>query len=113
MRIVLALDWFLKYGAEQAAGLAGSGVETLLLCRDHFEEFGGDPQEWKRTLDRLSGAGVSSSVIRGRVRNRSAARTAAQAARRLSASDRTSSTLIRAAIRGYIWSPSAGLVYGS
>ena len=36
MRVVLAVDWFLKYASEQALGLQHAGADVLLICREHL-----------------------------------------------------------------------------
>jgi glycosyltransferase involved in cell wall biosynthesis len=66
-RVVLACDWFLKYAVAQAAGLAGRGVQVLLLVRDHAFEFGGDDAERERALERARGAGVEVVQLPGRL----------------------------------------------
>lgn len=43
MRVLLACEWFVKYTAGLARGLADSGCEVVLLTRDHDLEFGGEP----------------------------------------------------------------------
>jgi len=42
-RVLLACDWFVKYTAGLAGGLAELGCEVTLLTRDHDQEFGGEP----------------------------------------------------------------------
>jgi glycosyltransferase involved in cell wall biosynthesis len=58
MRVVLTCDWFLKYSASQAAALARTGVQVVLLCRAHAFEFGGDARERAETLDAARMVGV-------------------------------------------------------
>jgi glycosyltransferase involved in cell wall biosynthesis len=67
MRVVLTCDWFLKYAAAQAAGLARAGAQVLLLCRSHALEFGGNQREWHAALDRAQRAGVEVLEIPGRI----------------------------------------------
>lgn len=67
MRVALTCDWFLKYAAEQSAGLARAGADVLLLCRGHPNEFGGDEEERASTLQRASDAGVTIVEIPGRL----------------------------------------------
>jgi glycosyltransferase involved in cell wall biosynthesis len=67
MRVALACDWFLKYTAAQAAGLASAGADVLLLCRDHPFEFGGDAAERADTLGRARDAGVEVLEAPGRL----------------------------------------------
>lgn len=42
-RVLLACEWFVKYTAGLARGLADVGCEVVLLTRDHDLEFGGEP----------------------------------------------------------------------
>jgi glycosyltransferase involved in cell wall biosynthesis len=42
-RVLLACEWFVKYTAGLARGLADVGCEVTLLTRDHDIEFGGEP----------------------------------------------------------------------
>jgi starch synthase len=42
-RVLLACEWFVKYTAGLAAGLADAGCEVTMLTRDHGHEFGDDP----------------------------------------------------------------------
>lgn len=42
-RVLLACDFFLKYTAGLARGLADAGCDVVLLSRDHDLEFGGEP----------------------------------------------------------------------
>lgn len=42
-RVLLACDWFVKYTAGLAGGLADLGCEVVLLTRDHDKEFGDEP----------------------------------------------------------------------
>lgn len=78
MRVLLVVNWFLKYATEQAAGLAEAGVEVQVLCRDNLEEFAGSEQEWHQCLQRLTtatgraplilgGSGTSGRALRGAV----------------------------------------------
>jgi glycosyltransferase involved in cell wall biosynthesis len=76
MRVLLVVNWFLKYAAEQAAGLAEAGVDVQVLCRDNLEEFAGSEQEWHQCLQRvtaatgrapwiLPGSGTGTRALRG------------------------------------------------
>lgn len=67
MRVVLGCDWFLKYAAAQAAGLARSGADVLLLCRTHAQEFGGDAREREACLAGARGSGVRVIEVPGRL----------------------------------------------
>jgi glycosyltransferase involved in cell wall biosynthesis len=42
-RVLLACEWFVKYTAGLARGLAEAGCDVTLLTRDHDIEFGGEP----------------------------------------------------------------------
>jgi glycosyltransferase involved in cell wall biosynthesis len=72
MRVVIACDWFLKYAAAQAEGLAGRGADVALLCRDHPFEFGGATDERRRVLDAARSAGVRVLEMPGRLWDASA-----------------------------------------
>jgi glycosyltransferase involved in cell wall biosynthesis len=66
MRVLLVVNWFLKYAAEQAAGLAEGGAEVQVLCRDNLEEFSGNETEWHSCLQRVTSAtGRAPWIIRG------------------------------------------------
>ena len=67
MRVALACDWFLKYAAAQAAGLARAGAEVLLVCREHAGEFGGDEGERQAALRGPRDAGVRVVEAPGRL----------------------------------------------
>jgi starch synthase len=43
LRVLLACEWFVKYTAGLARGLAEQGCEVTLVTRDHDLEFGGEP----------------------------------------------------------------------
>ncbi len=64
---MLSCDWFLKYAAPQAAGLARAGAEVMLVCRGHAIEFDGDEHERETTLAVARGAGVQVVEIPGRL----------------------------------------------
>jgi glycosyltransferase involved in cell wall biosynthesis len=42
-KALLACEWFVKYTAGLARGLADAGCDVVLLSRDHDLEFGGEP----------------------------------------------------------------------
>lgn len=67
MRVALACDWFLKYAAEQGAGLARAGADVLLLCRTHAHEFGGDARERGAALNSAIRDGVRVLEVPGRL----------------------------------------------
>lgn len=65
MRVLIAVDWFLKVVEGQAVALADSGHEVAVLCRAHAQEFGGDESERQRVLGRLRARGVSVFELAG------------------------------------------------
>ncbi len=66
MKVLLVVNWFLKYAAEQAAGLAEAGADVQVLCRDNLQEFAGHRPEWDRCLQHVGAAtGRAPWVIRG------------------------------------------------
>jgi glycosyltransferase involved in cell wall biosynthesis len=79
VRVVLVLDWFLKYAAEQAVGLKAAGAEVLVVCRDHAQEFDGSRAEWQVVVDHIRAAGIDVVVVRGRTASVVAARDAFKA----------------------------------
>lgn len=68
-RVVLACDFFQKYTAGLADGLAQAGAAVTLLTRDHGLEFGGDADEARRQVDRRLGGRVEVVRLPGRVRD--------------------------------------------
>jgi|SRR5579863_2307338 len=66
MRVLLVVNWFLKYAAEQAAGLTEVGADVHVVCRDNLEEFDGHEGEWREYVQRLTlGTGHDPWIIRG------------------------------------------------
>jgi glycosyltransferase involved in cell wall biosynthesis len=66
MRVLLVLNWFMKYATEQANGLTEAGAEVQVVCRDHLAEFGGSEEEWQHCIDRVTAVtGNPPWVIRG------------------------------------------------
>ena len=66
MRVLIVVNWFLKYATEQAAGLAEAGADVQVVCRDNLEEFAGNEQEWHQCLQRVTAAtGRAPWIIRG------------------------------------------------
>ncbi len=66
MRVLLVVNWFLKYATEQAVGLAEVGADVRVVCRDHLAEFAGDEQEWQECVRRLTaGTGRAPWIIKG------------------------------------------------
>jgi glycosyltransferase involved in cell wall biosynthesis len=66
LRVLLALDWFLKVAEGQARGLRSLGDEVLLLCRSHSLEYGGDDRERRAVLTTLEDAGVEVLEVPGK-----------------------------------------------
>jgi glycosyltransferase involved in cell wall biosynthesis len=66
LRVLLICDWFLKYVADLAIALAGDRHDVRLLCRAHDMEFGGDPDEREKLLERVRQAGVAVHEVPGR-----------------------------------------------
>jgi glycosyltransferase involved in cell wall biosynthesis len=83
MRVLVAVDWFLKYGSEQALGLSEAGADVRVLCRDHLQEFGGDHDEWEAAIGALERGGVGVEVVSGRAASPRAAWSLARQGRRL------------------------------
>jgi glycosyltransferase involved in cell wall biosynthesis len=74
-RVLLTLDWFLKYGVGQANGLTEAGADVRLVCRNHLEEFGGDARDWQRCVELIrEQTGNDAWIIRGRASSWTAAR---------------------------------------
>ncbi len=67
-RVLLVCEWFVKYTAGLAAGLAENGCEVALLTRDHDLEFGGEPGALRRFVAEVAGARVEHLELGGRVR---------------------------------------------
>jgi glycosyltransferase involved in cell wall biosynthesis len=68
-RVWLACDYFLKYTAGLAAGLAEQGCEVTLLSRDHGGEFGSDPEEMRTFVAERLGPGSRHIELGGRIRD--------------------------------------------
>jgi glycosyltransferase involved in cell wall biosynthesis len=83
-RVWLACDWFVKYTAGLARGLAEVGCEVDFLTRDHDQEFGGVPGAMRTFVAAEAGEGVRHLELGGRVRSVAAVRETA-ALRRLCA----------------------------
>jgi glycosyltransferase involved in cell wall biosynthesis len=68
-RVLLACEWFVKYTAGLARGLADIGCEVTLLTRDHDLEFGREPGAMRAFVDgTLAGRGRHLE-LGGRVRD--------------------------------------------
>lgn len=83
-RVWLACDWFVKYTAGLARGLAEVGCEVDFLTRDHDQEFGEEPEAMRAFVAAETGDGVRHLELGGRVRSLAAVRRTA-ALRRLCA----------------------------
>src|SRR3954468_24722878 len=68
-RVLLTCDWFLKYAAGLAGGLAAHGARPVLLTRDHAQEFGDDLKEMTAHVEELAGQAVPLWMLRGRTRD--------------------------------------------
>jgi glycosyltransferase involved in cell wall biosynthesis len=68
-KVLLACDWFLKYTAGLARGLADADAEVLLLSRDHALEFGGDAGAMRDLLAAALGGKAGRAVVRGPMRD--------------------------------------------
>jgi glycosyltransferase involved in cell wall biosynthesis len=73
-RVWLACDWFVKYTAGLARGLAEVGCEVDLLTRDHDQEFGAEPGAMRAFVAAQAGEGVRHLELAGRVRSLGAVR---------------------------------------
>ena len=76
---MLLCDWFLKYTASFATGIANAGNEVCLVCRSHATEFGDDYDERSVALEVARAAGVE--VIEFPARMASGQRAASRAIR--------------------------------
>ncbi len=68
-RVLLTCEWFVKYTAGLARGLADAGCEVKLLTRDHDLEFGGEPGAMRAFVHDIAGPGVERLELGGRVRD--------------------------------------------
>jgi glycosyltransferase involved in cell wall biosynthesis len=73
LRVWLACDWFVKYTAGLARGLADVGCEVDLLTRDHDQEFGDAPGAMRSFVAATVEGQVDHLELGGRVRSRSGA----------------------------------------
>jgi glycosyltransferase involved in cell wall biosynthesis len=69
VRVLLICDWFLKYTAGLARGLADVGCEVTLLTRDHDFEFGGKPGAMREFVARTLDGKARHLELGGRVRD--------------------------------------------
>lgn len=68
-RVLLACEWFVKYTAGLARGLADAGCDVVLLSRDHDLEFGGEPGAMREFVAETMGGRGRHVEIGGRVRD--------------------------------------------
>lgn len=69
MRVLLACEWFVKYTAGLARGLADAGCEVVLLTRDHDLEFGERPGAMREFVAGTLEGRARHVEIGGRVRD--------------------------------------------
>jgi glycosyltransferase involved in cell wall biosynthesis len=68
-RVLLACEWFVKYTAGLARGLADVGCEVTLLTRDHDLEFGGRQGAMREFVAETLGGKVEHLELGGRFRD--------------------------------------------
>jgi glycosyltransferase involved in cell wall biosynthesis len=68
-RVLLACEWFVKYTAGLARGLADAGCDVVLLSRDHDLEFGGEPGAMREFVAEMMDGRGRHLEIGGRVRD--------------------------------------------
>lgn len=68
-RVLLACEWFVKYTAGLARGLADNGCDVVLLTRDHDLEFGGEPGAMRAFVAAMLDGRGRHVEIGGRVRD--------------------------------------------
>ncbi|HUC00289.1 MAG TPA: glycosyltransferase family 4 protein [Solirubrobacterales bacterium] len=68
-RVLLACEWFVKYTAGLARGLADNGCDVVLLSRDHDLEFGGEPGAMRAFVAAMLDGRARHIEIGGRVRD--------------------------------------------
>jgi glycosyltransferase involved in cell wall biosynthesis len=69
LRVLLVCEWFVKYTAGLARGLADAGCEVKLLSRDHDLEFGGETGAMREFVRATLGEGPEHLELGGRVRD--------------------------------------------
>lgn len=82
-RVLLACEWFVKYTAGLARGLADAGCEVVLMTRDHDSEFGGEPGAMRDFVAATLDGRARHIIFPGRFRDPVRIRTAARLRRRL------------------------------
>lgn len=68
-RVLLGCDWFVRYAAGLASGLAGNGARVALLTRAHDAEFGSVPGAMRSYVAEHVGADAPHLRLPGRVRD--------------------------------------------
>jgi glycosyltransferase involved in cell wall biosynthesis len=68
LRVLLVSEWFVKYTAGLARGLADLGCSVILLTRDHDLEFGGEAGAMREFVRETLGDGPTHLELGGRVR---------------------------------------------
>lgn len=81
LRVWHACDWFVKYVAGLAVGLAENGCEVTLLTRDHDQEFGDERGAMRSFVAAATGGAVRHLELHGRVREPAGLRATADLAR--------------------------------
>jgi len=67
-RVLLVCDWFVKYTAGLARGLADLGCEVKLVTRDHDKEFGGEAGAMRSFVRETLDGEAEHLELKGRVR---------------------------------------------
>lgn len=66
-RVLLVLDWFLKFVAPQAIALRRAGADVAMLHRTHLYEFNGCEEERDVLQEDVRAAGVRTMALPGRI----------------------------------------------
>ena len=85
MKVLLACEWFVKYTAGLARGLADAGCDVVLLSRDHDLEFGERPGAMREFVAATLDGRARHVEIGGRVRDPSKLREMGRVRRQLGA----------------------------
>ena len=92
LRVWLACDWFVKYAAGLARGLADVGCEVDFLTRDHDQEFGEEAGAMRAFVAATLDGEARHLELGGRVRSLAGLRASAGLRRLFAAVPLTSST---------------------